>query len=591
MKIDTQNKYDINEIVTSLNSQVIDIIEDKEPKKSFFEILKNKNIDFETNELEKKAAISGNAMPPSWESNITSSPDTQAISINEIEVLLNSNALELIGQEKFPVNTQPFDDSKQVSYNSALRFMNHFMSEEQVLSSKLDPAFKESILGLYDISNNLAVKNGLQSHEHNSDQKLQKITIRNLTENRKVILGEFNQLNDVDSKIKEIDPIYELSSYKTIDKENNFEKHNESHIDLGINLSDSHDVMNQNYIESELSIIELGGEENQRKRISTQFSSLQEENLVESVTLNQKPEYYTENDAIPQMLRVGAFAKNETNLKNNNPEVRQVESEVIEDGSISKSLEDIDVLSKELYSSVKPYLENINVKVSDRKNPENVQIKAKNNLERIDAINTISVKDVSIESDKISSHFQTSYNFENYENIVQTGFTETRFLDIDLSNYKIDSKILESDAHQINRDIYNKLSSHLGLEVTNLVQRKVDGRYKITMSLYPEDLGTIEMDVEYSAKQGIHINLVGENGRVSQIFQENLHLLKQSFQNNSGLELDITLGHRSDDSANDKDRKSRENSIELSDSQEPDKLVKENSRIITAKSNRIDKLV
>jgi hypothetical protein len=125
----------------------------------------------------------------------------------------------------------------------------------------------------------------------------------------------------------------------------------------------------------------------------------------------------------------------------------------------------------------------------------------------------------------------------------------------------------------------------------NLVQKKVDGRYKITMSLYPEDLGTIEMDVEYSTKQGIHIALVGENSRVSQIFQENLYLLKQSFQNNSGLELDITLGHRNDESANENYRKSRENSAELSDTREPDMLAEENSRIITAKSNRIDKLV
>jgi hypothetical protein len=314
--------------------------------------------------------------------------------------------------------------------------------------------------------------------------------------------------------------------------------------------------------------------------------------LEESVALNQRPEYDTEKAAFSQMMRAGAFGKNGINLKNNNQEVDQVNG-VINDGeTIQKSIENIDVLSKEEYLGAKPYLEkNLNAKLGDRQNIEKAQVIAIDYLEKIDTEKTSSVREVNIESVKNNYNNLISNNIINDAHIAQTGFNETRYLEIDLSNHKIDGNISESQNHQINRDIYEKLSGHLGLEVTNLVQKKVDGRYKITMSLYPEDLGTIEMDVEYSAKQGIHINLVGENGRVSQIFQENLYLLKQSFQNNSGLELDITLGHRSDESANENGKKSRNNAAELSDTREQDMLVEEKSRIITAKSNRIDKLV
>lgn len=591
MKIDTQTKYDINDIVTSLNSQVIDIVEDKEPKESFFEILKNKNIIFETDELEKKVALSGNPLPPSWDSNISNSPDTPAISIDEIEAFLNPNNLELIGTEKFPENTQTSDIHKQVSFNSALRFINQYISQDQA-PSKVDPAIKESILGSYNISNDLAIKSDSESQELNPDHKFQKITVRNLTENRKVILGEINQFSVSNNNAKRFDPISELNFNEEIDNTNDFDSYKSNYIEMKTPLLESNDVKNQNSLNSRLFISEMGKDENQIKTISTFFSNLQGINLEESVTLNQGPEYDTEKAAFSQIMRAGAFGKNGINLKNNNQEVDQINGVVNDEDTISKSIENIDVLSEEKYSGAKPYLEeNLNAKLGDRQNIEKAQIKAIDYLEKIDTKNTSSVREVNIESVKNNYNNLISNNIKNDAHIGQTGFIETRYLEIDLSNHKIDGNISESQNHQINRDIYEKLSSHLGLEVTNLVQKKVDGRYKITMSLYPEDLGTIEMDVEYSAKQGIHINLVGENGRVSQIFQENLHLLKQSFQNNSGLELDITLGHRSDESANENGQKSRDNAAELSDTQEPDMLVEEKSRIITAKSNRIDKLV
>jgi hypothetical protein len=591
MNIDTQTKYDINDIVTSLNSQVIDIVEDKEPKESFFEILKNKKISLETDELEKKVALSGNPLPPSWDSNISISTDTPAISIDEIEALLNSSNLELIGTEKLPENTQASDIHKQVSYNLALRFINQYISQDEA-PSKVDPAIKESILGNYNISKDLPVKFGSETQELNPDHKSHKITVRNLTQNRKVILGEINQFYDADTNEKKLDLLTELNLLKEIDDENNSEKEKKSHITLKTPFLKGDDIINQNSITSGFSLNEIGKDGNQIKTKSNLFSNLQGINLEESVALNQRPEYDTEKAAFSQMMRAGAFGKNGINLKNNNQEVDQVNG-VINDGeTIQKSIENIDVLSKEEYLGAKPYLEkNLNAKLGDRQNIEKAQVIAIDYLEKIDTEKTSSVREVNIESVKNNYNNLISNNIINDAHIAQTGFNETRYLEIDLSNHKIDGNISESQNHQINRDIYEKLSGHLGLEVTNLVQKKVDGRYKITMSLYPEDLGTIEMDVEYSAKQGIHINLVGENGRVSQIFQENLYLLKQSFQNNSGLELDITLGHRSDESANENGKKSRNNAAELSDTREQDMLVEEKSRIITAKSNRIDKLV
>jgi len=591
MKIDTQTKYDLNDIVTNLNSQVIDIVEDKEPKESFFEILKNKNISLETDELEKKVALSGNPLPPSLESNISNSPDRPAISIDEIEALLNSNYLELIETEKLPENTQASDIHNQVSFNSALRFINQYISQDQA-PSKIDPAIKESILANYNISYDLATKFGSEIQEVNSGHKPQKITIRNLTENRKVILGEIDQLYDSDINTKKFVPLTELNTLKGIDNMDNSEKEKESHLTLKTPVLEGNDVINQNFINSGLSISRMEKDGNHIKTKSILFSNLQGINLEESVTLNQGPEYDTQKAATSQILSEGDFPETGINFKNNLQEIDQINGAVNDEETISKSIENIDVLSEREYSGTKLYLEeNINAKLSDRQNIETSQMTSIDYLEKIGSKKTSSVKEVNIKSVENKNNNQISNNIKNDAYIAQTGFTETRYLNIDLSNHKNHSNISGSQDHQINRDIYEKLSSHLGLEVTNLVQKKVDGRYKITMSLYPEDLGTIEMDVEYSTKQGIHIALVGENSRVSQIFQENLYLLKQSFQNNSGLELDITLGHRNDESANENYRKSRENSAELSDTREPDMLAEENSRIITAKSNRIDKLV
>ncbi|MEK9930345.1 MAG: flagellar hook-length control protein FliK, partial [Rhodospirillaceae bacterium] len=118
---------------------------------------------------------------------------------------------------------------------------------------------------------------------------------------------------------------------------------------------------------------------------------------------------------------------------------------------------------------------------------------------------------------------------------------------IDLSRF-IDNEITaDSDSREPARNVFSKFAENISSTLGGIIQTNKPGHYKFTTSLYPENLGALEVNIEYSEEYGIKINLVGENLKAVQIMQENAAALKNSINVADSLELNISLNDAKDE--------------------------------------------
>ena len=127
------------------------------------------------------------------------------------------------------------------------------------------------------------------------------------------------------------------------------------------------------------------------------------------------------------------------------------------------------------------------------------------------------------------------------------------------------------------------------------MQSGAQGTYKFTTNLHPENLGSLEVNIEYSEEHGIKINLISENVSTAEILKENASSLKNNISNLNSIELNISSNEGNYGGESQKQLMDQAESDPLSNKEQDLMLMEEvdeaNVRIDPISPYNIDKLV
>lgn len=507
MKIDTSAKYDIQDILSSISSQVIDNNNEKQINGTFSELMATMLNNEKGVNAEANVAISGNQLP---------------LSLSIYEDIFTKLPADL--QEQLKDRIIDFTDSTDLKRFIADKKLEDVPKE----FVSLDMGLAKNALGRNEaISNSALPKKYLSTHEQQkfidaNFQRKPKIVVKNLNESRPVLLGE--ELNN-SSQISNMSESDKFDYY--ISKESDNYQQSTSHndavssrplykIDMDDTLIRNHDTargsLNKNIFENE----NLGGIEKSKLNYSRTINFSDKSQSAHSIE--------SENNQV-------------------------IESIKLEYSEVRKSLASDNFEREAPNHTSKLDLDNI-VKLA-RKNLNN-----KNDL-KVETSASVVKDNEKLTLDEAKGSAASNQNFgqvfssseQSVNNVFDklNGFALKGENTIDLSRF-IDNEITaDSDSREPSRNVFGKFAENISSTLGGIIQTNKPGHYKFTTSLYPENLGALEVNVEYSEEYGIKINLVGENLKAVQIMQENAAALKNSINVADSLELNISLNDAKDE--------------------------------------------
>ena len=507
MKIDTSAKYDIQDILSSISSQVIDNNNEKEINGTFSELMATMLNNEKGVNAEANVAISGNQLP---------------LSLSIYEDIFTKLPADL--QEQLKDRIIDFTDSTDLKRFIADKKLEDVPKE----FVSLDMGLAKNALGENEATSNSALaKKYLSTLEQQkfidaNFQRKPKIVVRNLNESRPVLLGE--ELNN-SSQISNMSESDKFDYYISKESDNYQQStlHNDAvssrpfyKIDMDDTSIQNHDTARESLNKNIFENANLGG--------------------IEKSKLNYS-----------RPINFSDKSQSAHSIENENNQV--LESIKLEYAEVSKSLASDNFEGEAPNHTSKLDLDNI--EKLTRKNLNN-----KNNL-KVETSASVVKENEKLTLDEVKGSAASNQNFgqlfssseQSVNNVFDklNGFALKGENTIDLSRF-IDNEITaDSDSREPARNVFGKFAENISSTLGGIIQTNKPGHYKFTTSLYPENLGALEVNIEYSEEYGIKINLVGENLKAVQIMQENAAALKNSINVADSLELNISLNDAKDE--------------------------------------------
>lgn len=507
MKIDTSAKYDIQDILSSISSQVIDNNNEKEINGTFSELMATMLNNEKGVNAEANVAISGNQLP---------------LSLSIYEDIFTKLPADL--QEQLKDRIIDFTDSTDLKRFIADKKLEDVPKE----FVSLDMGLAKNALGENEaISNSALAKKYLSTLEQQkfidaNFQRKPKIVVKNLNESRPVLLGE--ELNN-SSQISNMSESDKFDYY--ISKESDNYQQSTSHNDA---------VSSRPFYKIDMDDTSIRNHDTARESLNKNI--FENENLggIEKSKLNYS-----------RPINFSDKSQSAHSIESENNQV--LESIKLEYSEVRKSLASDNFEGEAPNHTSKLDLDNIE-KLA-RKNLNN-----KNDL-KVETSASVVKDNEKLTLDEAKGSAASNQNFgqlfssseQSVNNVFDklNGFALKGENTIDLSRF-IDNEITaDSDSREPTRNVFGKFAENISSTLGGIIQTNKPGHYKFTTSLYPENLGALEVNIEYSEEYGIKINLVGENLKAVQIMQENAAVLKNSINVADSLELNISLNDAKDE--------------------------------------------
>lgn len=510
MKIDTSVKYDIQDILSSISSQVIDNNNEKEINGTFSELMATMLNNENGVNAEANVAISGNQLP---------------LSLSIYEDIFAKLPADL--QEQLKDRIIDFTDSTDLKKFIADKKLEDVPKE----FVSLDMGLAKNALGENEaISNSALAKKYLSTLEQQkftdaNFQRKPKIVIKNLNESRPVLLGE--ELNN-SSQISNMSESDKFDYY--ISKESDNYQQSTSHNDA---------VSSKPFYKIDMDDTSIRKIQNpDAARVGLNTNIFENENLggIEQSKLNySRPINFLDKSQSAQ------------SVENQNNQV--LESIKLEYSEVRKSLASDNFEGEVTNHTSKLDLDNIEKLARKNLNNKNdLKVETSASVVRDNEKHTLDeAKRSAASNQNFGQLFSSSEQSVNNVFDKLNGFALKGENTIDLSRY-IDNEITaDNDSRDPARNVFNKFAENISSTLGGIIQTNKPGHYKFTTSLYPENLGALEVNVEYSEEYGIKINLVGENLKAVQIMQENAAALKNSINVADSFELNISLNDAKDE--------------------------------------------
>jgi len=588
MKIDATNKYDVIDIVSNISSQVTDNKGNDANESLFSVILENTLKLKDAHGSPEKVAKSGKSLPLSLTSDYKES------------VTFNQNILSALA-ESSEENTRvvtispPSADlstildrgdsstSSQTNLdkNDEVKVRTDFVNEDHILfgEDSTAPGYPK-----LDLEQALA---NLDNKEFNKDNlvKTPKIIIKSLNDKRPILLGYNFQDSSVHIDNADhtnlIESNVDRPTKKIAIKNSNSIDSIVDSITANTNSMSSNDKVLQDKIVT-------------YDRFYQKYNHSSQDHNDNLGAVNHGNEIQMSSTIASQNVARGNMG--DKPLNSNAEKYLEISNEISKSEKFSKS--DLNAISR-THNINEEFIDEIDVIVVNKniennitsKTSTNVDMQASQRVVQEFENNSLDVADAHQAGTSNSSNEPLS-NLHASKNVDYLVHKDNV---LDLSKFVSKGSVSEEGRDSSPRNIFGKFVENISSSVTGLMQSGAQGTYKFTTNLYPENLGSLEVNIEYSEEHGIKINLISENVNTAEILKENASSLKNNIGNLNSIELNILSNKENYGGESQKQAMDHTESDQLSNKEQDLKLMEEvdeaNVRIDPISPYNIDKLV
>ena len=588
MKIDATNKYDVIDIVSNISSQVTDNKGNDVNESLFSVILENTLKLKDAHGSPEKVATSGKSLPLSL-----TSDDKESVTFNQniLTALAESSEentrVVTISHPSADLSTildrgdSSTSSQTNLDKNDEVKMRTDFVNEDHILFGKDSSAPRYPKL---DLGQALA---NLDDKEFNKDNLVNtpKIIIKNLNDKRPILLGSNFQDSSVHTDNADHTNLIESNTDQPTNK-------------IAIKNSNSNDSIvdsitaNTNSMSSNDKV--LLDKNVTYDRFYQKYNYSSQDHNDNSGAVNHGNEIQMSNRIASQNVARGNIG--DKPLNSNAEKYLEISNEISKSEKLSKS--DLNAISR-THNINEEFTDEIDVIVVNKNIENNITSKTSTNV----AIQASQRVFQEFEKNSLDVNDAHQAGTSNSSNEPLSNLHASKYVDylvhkdnvLDLSKFVSEGSVSEEGRDLSPRNIFGKFVENISSSVTGLMQSGAQGTYKFTTNLHPENLGSLEVNIEYSEEHGIKINLISENVNTAEILKENASSLKNNISNLNSIELNISLNEENYGGESQKQLMDRSESDQLSN-KEQDLMLKEevdeaNVRIDPISPYNIDKLV
>lgn len=595
MKVDATNKYDVIDIVSNISSQVTDNKGNDTNESLFSVILENTLKLKDAHGSPEKVATSGKSLPLSL-----TSDDKESVTFNQniLSALAESSEentrvvtisppsadLSTIldrGDSSLDRGDSSTSSQTNLDKNDEVKMRTDFVNEDHILFGKDSSAPRYPKL---DLGQALA---NLDDKEFNKDNLVNtpKIIIKNLNDKRPILLGYNFQDSSVHTDNADHTNLIESNTDQPTNK-------------IAIKNSNSNDSIvdsitaNTNSMSSNDKV--LLDKIVTYDRFFQKYNYSSQDHNDNSGAVNHGNEIQMSNRIASQNVARGNIG--DKPLNSNAEKYLEISNEISKSEKLSKS--DLNAISR-THNINEEFTDEIDVIVLNKNIENNITSKTSTNV----AIQASQRVFQEFEKNSLDVNDAHQAGTSNSSNEPLSNLHASKYVDylvhkdnvLDLSKFVSEGSVSEEGRDLSPRNIFGKFVENISSSVTGLMQSGAQGTYKFTTNLHPENLGSVEVNIEYSEEYGIKINLISENVNTAEILKENASSLKNNISNFNSIELNFSLNEGNYGGESQKQLMDQAESDQLSN-KEQDLMLKEevdeaNVRIDPISPYNIDKLV
>ena len=595
MKIDATNKYDVIDIVSNISSQVT-VNKGNDANESLFsDILENTLKLKDAHGSPEKVATSGKSLPLSL-----TSDDKESVTFNQniLSALAESSEentrvvtisppsadLSTIldrGDSSLDRGDSSTSSQTNLDKNDEVKMRTDFVNEDHILFGKDSSAPRYPKL---DLGQALA---NLDDKEFNNDNLVNtpKIIIKNLNDKRPILLGYNFQDSSVHTDNADHTDLIESNTDQSTNK-------------IAIKNSNSNDSIVDSITENTNSMSSndkvLLDKIVTYDRFYQKYNYSSQDHNDNSGAVNHGNEIQMSNRIASQNVARGNIG--DKSLNGNAEKYLEISNEISKSEKLSKS--DLNAISR-THNINEEFTDEIDVIVLNKNIENNITSKTSTNV----AIQASQRVFQEFEKNSLDVNDAHQAGTSNSSNEPLSNLHASKYVDylvhkdnvLDLSKFVSEGSVSEEGRDLSPRNIFGKFVENISSSVTGLMQSGAQGIYKFTTNLHPENLGSLEVNIEYSEEHGIKINLISENVNTAEILKENASSLKNNIGNFNSIELDISSNEGNYGGESQKQLMDQAESDPLSNKEQDSMLMEEvdeaNVRIDPISPYNIDKLV
>ena len=588
MKIDANDKYDVIDIVSNISSQVTDNKENIIKDSPFSVILENTLKYDDVQSLQEKVATSGKSLPLSL-----TTDDRESVTYNQ-NIL--SALAESSGENTRVVTISPpsadlstildrgdssTSSQTNLDKNDEVKMRTNFVNKDHFLFGEDSSAPRYPKL---DLGQALA---NLDDKEFNKDNLVNtpKIIIKNLNDKRPILLGSNFQDSSVHTDNADHTNLIESNTDQPTNK-------------IAIKNSNSNDSIvdsitaNTNSMSGNDKV--LLDKNVTYDRFYQKYNYSSQDHNDNSGAVNHGNEIQMSNRIASQNVARGNMG--DKPLNSNAEKYLEISNEISKSEKLSKS--DLNAISR-THNINEEFTDEIDVIVVNKNIENNITSKTSTNV----AIQASQRVFQEFEKNSLDVNDAHQAGTSNSSNEPLSNLHASKYVDylvhndnvLDLSKFVSEGSVSEEGRDLSPRNIFGKFVENISSSVTGLMQSGAQGTYKFTTNLHPENLGSLEVNIEYSEEHGIKINLISENVSTAEILKENASSLKNNISNLNSIELNISSNEGNYGGESQKQLMDQAESDPLSNKEQDLMLMEEvdeaNVRIDPISPYNIDKLV